>query len=510
MNTITKINPDWTSIDTPVEHSGTKIVLPGDPGDMPYDAAIQTLERVKAQEEQKFDAHELIKGAPWDAAVAVYKAMQNIYGVVLAQSQMTFFGEIKPDMITIQTGPNPDDRVQVPMGSMSLPNVSEPVFVHLDKRGVVIHGTVRRRDRAILVQIANEARRVMRQESVYRGKAIRLKVDSDGDLVVDNQPDFLNLDGVTEGDMIHTRETEMLIRTNMFSPIKNTEACRKHKIPLKRGILLEGRYGTGKSLTARVAAKVATDHGWTFIMLDRAQGLRSAIEFAQTYQPCMIFAEDIDRCADREDEDVNDLVNMLDGLLTKDSEMMVVLTTNFIEKIDKALLRPGRFDAVISIQPPDAETAERLIHTYARGLLAEDADLSDVADIIAGWIPATIREVVERAKLAMLTEGRSNLEAQDLQIAGIGMKRHMELLENDEAPETPGDRLYGAFEAMISAQIHGDPDNIAEILSQLINTGNMLDKIGNTVGQTYQVARAAAHSSNKGLEATKEVLEHVS
>src|SRR5690606_35602369 len=143
--------------------------------------------------------------------------------------------------------------------------------------------------------------------------------------------------------MIHTKETDALIRTNIFSPLKHTEACRKHKIPLKRGILLEGKYGTGKSLTARVTAKVAVDNGWTFIMLNRAQGLRAAIEFARTYQPCVIFAEDIDRVADREDENVNDLVNMLDGVVTKDMEMMICLTTNFIEKIDQALLRPGRF-----------------------------------------------------------------------------------------------------------------------------------------------------------------------
>ncbi len=58
-----------------------------------------------------------------------------------------------------------------------------------------------------------------------------------------------------------------------------------------------------------------------------------------------------------------------------------------------------------------------------------NADLSPVGDVTAGMIPASIREVVERAKLSMLTEGRVNLTADDLYISAVGMKRHVALLE---------------------------------------------------------------------------------
>lgn len=447
---------DWTSIDTAIEYDGKKIVLPNTPAPMDYDDAISTISRVRDQEAQEFDVNELVAGAPWDAAVAVYRAMQSIYGVVIAESQRTFFGDIKPDMLTVVTGPADKDRVQVPLGQMRLPNVSEPVTIYMRPQGVYVSGTVRRRDRAILVEIANKAREFLRTASVYKGKAVYFKVDDDGDIELDKQPEFIDLSAVSESDMIHTPETAALIRTNIFSPLKNTAACRRHKVPLKRGILLEGKYGTGKSLTARVTAKVATDNDWTFIMLNRSQGLRAAIEFARTYQPCVIFAEDIDRSADRDDEDVNDLVNLLDGMISKDMEMMVVLTTNFIEQIDRALLRPGRFDAVISIQPPDAETAVALIRAYSRDLLGDD-DLSAVGDAIAGAIPATIREVVERAKLSMLTEGRDRLTAEDLYVSAVGMKRHMALLEKPTEEETAADLFARGFIGLLesSAQIAG-------------------------------------------------------
>ncbi|MEN3238231.1 ATP-binding protein [Methylobacterium ajmalii] len=504
---------DWSSIDVPVKHEGKQITLPNDPAPMDYKAARQTLARIEQQENQTFDANEKVLGAPWDALVAVYRAMQRLYGVVIAESIQTFFGEIKPDMITIFTGVADHDRIQVPMGRMALPNVSEPVNIGMFEGGAFISGTVRRRDRAFLVEIANLARKLLREESVYRGQAIRLGVDDDGDLDMNRQPEFMDIRHVAEGDMIHAAETTALIRTNIFAPLKNTEACRRHRIPLKRGILLEGRYGTGKSPTARVTARVAADHGWTFITLDRVQGLKAAIEFARAYQPCVIFAEDIDRAADRDDEDVNDLVNMLDGVLTKDAEIMVVLTTNFIEKIDKALLRPGRFDAVISIQPPDAETSVRLIQTYARGLLGE-GDLTQVGGVIAGWIPATIREVVERAKLSMLTDDRAQITPDDLMISAVGMKRHMELLEPKETQKSARDLfcdgLLGMLQEASTSPIAEGGPSLRDVFTLLDRVDDRVIDLGTGVERANQAARAGANSAEIGRRTSERVLEAVS
>lgn len=506
----TTVKADWTSIDTPIEHDGSKIVLPSTPLPMDYDDAINTIARVRDQEAQKFDVNETVKGAPWDAAVAIYRAMQSIYGVVLSESKMTRFGEIKPDLLTVHTGPGNIDRIQVPLGQMRLPNVTEPVQVGIFNGGAFIQGVVRKRDRAILVEIANKAREFMRTQSVYKGKAIRLKVDDDGDLDLNQQPEFIDLSRVSETDMIHTADTEAMIRTNILAPLKFTEACRKNRIPLKRGVLLEGRYGTGKSLTARVTAKVATDNAWTFIMLDRSQGLRAAIEFARTYQPCVIFAEDIDRAADREDEDVNDLVNLLDGMISKEMEMMVVLTTNFVEKIDKALLRPGRFDAVISILPPDAETAQRLIRSYGRDLISADVDLAEVGLEVSGQIPATIREVVERAKLGMLTEGRTGLTADDLFFSARGMKRHMALLE--PAPEEAGlgDRFVSVFREVMTGVDFEDidaatPSQVLEARNAVIRRVQEANKVIQGIGV---VASAGAAAANQARENTEKLLEN--
>lgn len=503
MNAVTpaaKADDGWARRDVAVEHAGKKIILPVDPEKMGYKAARDALSRIEEQENQTYSVMEQVQGAPWDAVAAVYRAIQEIYGVVLSVSTWTFFGEKRPALLSIKTGPGPDDQVQVPFGQMELPGVTKPIQIGMNEAGAIIAGTVRRADRERLVEIRNRAQALLRTHSLYRGKAIRFSVDDEGALSLDQQPDFIELAGVSEADMIHTRETEALIQTNIFAPLKHTDACRRNRIPLKRGILLEGRYGTGKSLTARVTAKVATDNGWTFIMLDRARGLRAAIEFAKNYQPCVIFAEDIDRCADRDDEGVNDLVNMLDGVISKQMEMMTVLTTNFIDKIDTALLRPGRFDAVISIQAPDPEAVVRLINQYGRDLIEPSADLGRVGDVIAGQIPATIREVVERAKLAMLVEGRQQISGDDLYVSAIGMKRHIDLLEPKPADKSPEHRLGEALREVLGVQSSTDSAAVVELAQDVKRARNQIGRVDQKIDSVGGAVAGVAGSASKAVD----------
>lgn len=498
---------DWTKIDTQIDYEGKKIVLPDTPDKMPIDNAIETLKALKKQESQKFDVNELVFGAPHDALLAVLRAMQDIYGVVISEGIQTFFGEIRPDFITVKTGVHTE--VQVPMGNMQLPGADDPINVSMFPSGVSLRGTVRKKDRARLIEIAAKAKEIMRTNSIYRGQAISLEVDENGDVdLTGNQPPFIDLENIHEDDIIHTADVTASIRTNIFALLKNTVACRKHRIPLKRGILLEGRYGTGKTLTALVTARIATDNGWTYIMLNRAQGLKSAIELAKRYQPAVIFAEDIDRHADRDEETVNDLVNTMDGILSKDNEIMVVLTTNFIDDIDPSILRPGRFDAIISLADPDAETAIRLVKKYAGSLLSSEVDLVEVGEVLVGQTPATIREVVERAKLSMLVHDRRELNTNDLKVSALGMRRHLELLNPKEEKESTS--LEAAFRALIKDVINGptegEYDGDFAMLRKRVDTQANESEVRDR--KILNVAAAGAHSSKKTLDIIDESAKH--
>lgn len=247
---------------------------------------------------------------------------------------------------------------------------------------------------------------------------------------MDHAPTFIDVSKVKSEELILSRDVEQIVSASLFTPIRQTKRCRELGIPLKRGVLLEGTYGTGKTLTAQVASKLCIENGWTFIYVTEIDDFSKALRFAKRYQPALVFAEDIDRASnDREaDDNFNHVLNTIDGVDMKNTEIMVVLTTNFVEQIDKAMLRPGRLDAVISITAPDAEAVQRLLHLYGRNIIQDGANLSQVGKRLAGQIPAVVREVVERAKLASVDAGRDNLSEQDLLVAANGMMMHMQLL----------------------------------------------------------------------------------
>lgn len=450
----------WDSLDVPIEHAGRAITLPGEPGQMPLEKAVEALQRRIDSDKQMVNVVEMIDAYPQDAMVAFIKAMQRLYGWTQPVATPSFFGPKPPTMLSVKTGPGKDDFVQVPFGSFMVPGVSKRLStgVQGNSKGqpnFYIAGEFPMRERAIIVELANEARRIVREHSIYRAKAVRLNValDNLGKPVVDwqNAPEFLDVRDTTESSLVFDAEVQDSIDTNILTPIRHTEACRAAKIPLKRGVLLEGPYGTGKTLLARMTAATCERHGWTFILMDKVQGLQQALEFAQRYAPAVVFAEDVDRVADKRDEACNDLVNTMDGIATKTADIMVILTTNHSEKLDPVILRPGRLDAVISLKAPGAAAAARLVQHYAAGLLPESADLVAVGEAVAGFIPASIREAVERAKLSMIRRGAKTLDAADLVVAAHTMREHMALLERraQAKPPTNAEVLEGALRSAV-------------------------------------------------------------
>jgi len=113
------------------------------------------------------------------------------------------------------------------------------------------------------------------------------------------------------------------------------------------------------------------------------------------------------------------------------------------------MLRPGRLDTVVSVRAPDKEAALRLVKMYAGDLLDPNYDLdqSHVGNLLANEIPAIIREVVERSKLAALRRNSDqdnvSLTPEDIEITAKSMKSHMNLLKTQE-PDNRSEREKAA------------------------------------------------------------------
>ena len=411
------------------------------PEAMQLSQAVEILTTKMEYEEEFITITEVVDCYPWDGAIALERVLNNIVGIATTKSfRGGFMGmkKFKPREISIET--DYDSTTNATWGRFPLPVPSDPSsddenYLECDteqRNGRIVFAiaaNVQRKYVALIKEIADGVRAEIKTNSIYRGKSFRVSFFESSNSRTRRtmaEVKFFNPHKIDLFTMVYSRELEQSIETNILTPIKKSEAVRAAGIPLKRGVLLAGPYGTGKTLLAARVAKEAIDNNWTFIQIERADELAQALQFAAQYSPAVVFCEDIDRSTrgDRTAE-MDEILNTLDGVHTKGAEIVTVLTTNHIEQINKAMLRPGRLDVILNILPPDAEAVERLIRRYGRGLIPETADISSVAARLAGQIPATIREVVERAKLSAIAHrgGADTLLTVDLTDAAYTMEQ---------------------------------------------------------------------------------------
>ncbi len=438
---------------------GTKITLPDDPHQMKVSEAIESLKRIEKEQETVVSVNEIVKAFPFDGAYAFMKAMKQIYGWATAVPTPSFFGPRPPQTISLEI--EVGVTTQIIWGEFEVPGIEGRLKTGVWKsdEGMMyfcLQGQVKKKHMAEIARLANLTRDLVATESIYRGKAVQLQVNDKGQVDFNKSPKFIDLSRINEDELTFSEEVGAQVENFLWVPIEHTKACRTHKIPLKRGVLLEGPYGTGKTLTAFVTAKKAKNNGWTFVMIPQVSGLKDALQFSRLYQPAVLFAEDVDRAVTGERSvAMDDILNTIDGGESKGSEVITILTSNHVENINKAMLRPGRLDAIIKVSAPDAKAAEKLMRIYARETLSTDADLSKAGKELSGRIPAVIREAVERAKLYAVSRAAKNnsekveITGEDLYLSARGMSAHLGLLDGQKTEPTDAEKFYELFCKMV-------------------------------------------------------------
>lgn len=454
-----------------------KMILPDG---MKIDAAIDLLKRRQKFLEEEVEIRETFDVFPWDGANAIDVVLTNKFGWSAATATPGFFGPTPPSLISIEV----DYGVtrQVPWGAFSLPGVEGLLHTNAttkDGRFVfqLIAG-VKRKEEATIKSIFKEVREYLKDNSIYKGKAIKIRfLDDNGGKLCMPEPKFMDTSAISEDMVIYPQKVQDQININLFTPIKRVVDCIKNLIPIKRGVLLGGTYGTGKTLAATVASKIAVDHGITYVYIPHADELSHAIGFAKQNQSpaCVVFCEDIDRALSGErDVAMDDILNVIDGIDSKSTNVIVVLTTNDLNAINPAMLRPGRLDAVIEVLPPDAKAVEKLLRLYGGSAVDTDTDLSKAGEALAGEIPAVIAEVVKRAKLAQLSlqapgEPVTKLSEAALVASAESMAQQLKLLKDRSAvkPRETSDMEH-AFMALIKKSFGDTDEKITAIHNEVV------------------------------------------
>ena len=202
------------------------------------------------------------------------------------------------------------------------------------------------------------------------------------------------------------------IRMNIIYPFKNPEVFKKFNKQPGGGILMYGPPGCGKTHIARATAgecdaafiSLAITDVLSKWLGESEQHLHQIFETARRRKPAVIFIDEMDAIGvSRNDAAsamaplVNVLLTELDGIAARNENLMVLAATNTPWRVDSALRRPGRFDRVLFVPPPDEPARKSILQICLRNLPVGEVDLDKLARQTPRFSGADLRAAVERA-----------------------------------------------------------------------------------------------------------------
>ncbi len=233
---------------------------------------------------------------------------------------------------------------------------------------------------------------------------------------------YIETPNVRWSDIGNLEEAKQELREAVEWPIKYPEAFKRMGIRPPRGILLFGPPGCGKTLLARA---VATESEANFISVkgpellskwvgESEKAVREIFRKARMAAPAIIFLDEIDAIAPMRglgygdsrvtERVISQLLTEMDGLITLEN-VVVIGATNRPDILDPALLRPGRFDRLIYIPPPDYKARIEILRIHTRNMpLTDDVNLEEIAKLTEGYSGSDLEAVCREAAMSALRE----------------------------------------------------------------------------------------------------------
>lgn len=238
--------------------------------------------------------------------------------------------------------------------------------------------------------------------------------------------------GVTFADVAGEEEAKESL-TELVDFLKNPDKYKKIGARLPKGALLVGPPGTGKTLLAKALAGEAgvpffSLSGSDFVEMFVGVGasrVRDLFKQATSMAPCIIFIDEIDAIGksrdsqygggnDEREQTLNQLLSEMDGF--DSSKGIIILgATNRPEVLDKALLRPGRFDRRIIVEKPDLKGRVDVLRVHSHDVLMDETvDLEEIALATSGAVGADLANMVNEAAIMAVKDGRQVVSQKDL------------------------------------------------------------------------------------------------
>jgi len=214
--------------------------------------------------------------------------------------------------------------------------------------------------------------------------------------------------------------------TEVVSYLKNNTLYQNAGAEIPRGILLEGPPGTGKTLLAKAIASeadanfisvAASEFVELFVGMGAAK-IRALFKKARDNKPCIIFIDEIDAVGrqrgtginmgnDEREQTLNQLLAEMDGFADNEG-ILIMAATNRKDVLDAALLRPGRFDRLITVPFPDKESRKQILKVHSKNKILDEAiNIDLIAELTNGFSGAQIKNLLNEAAILAAREGKT-------------------------------------------------------------------------------------------------------
>ena len=233
----------------------------------------------------------------------------------------------------------------------------------------------------------------------------------------------------------HSYVKERLQET--ISLLKNRDNLKSYDAKPLKGMLLYGAPGTGKTMLAKAIAKEAE---MPFVATTGAQlydldYLKKVFRLAREYAPAIIFIDEIDSVGNREGRGeirvINELLAQIDGFKSFDDEIFIIAATNYIKKIDSAILRSGRIELHVEVPSLDKDARKYIINKALNKKDSKKVDLDKLVQYTYGLTGADIQMIADESIRQLIVQGKTELTTEIL-LEQINIKKYGRVTDRDD------------------------------------------------------------------------------
>ena len=380
------------------EDGGIRIALPQIPSKLGLKKAANML---LAQAEAEEAMHEYTKPfdcRPMDGAFAFNKVLKDVYGMTaLGKEIRSFFGNQLPELRTVKVSPT--EEVQVPFGLLEFPPLGAQFYLQEradDDYGMAfqVYVMAKKKYEVEIRGLLMLVEAYIREHSIYRNKAL-IGV---GRIVNGfyKEPEILNPYTIDSSQLVYAQDVFEALTDEIWGVVETAELLRENGNDLGNKVLLWGENGTGKTLAAGITAQICLESDWSFIQARWDEDLKHVMRFAELLgTPTVIVIEDVEKLISQNPQKMDQLLEQFDGMRTKGREVLLLMTSNHVGELPKAMTRAGRINRMIYVSDLDKEGVERLINVLIPAEQREKLDYEALHTAYEGFAPSWIVQALK-------------------------------------------------------------------------------------------------------------------